>query len=140
MDDMIRYKGYRDGSDWPPAVLQDSIQLLAERTMCANNSVYNHLRHRRDASIIERAADGWIISNGSAEPVRKNGTNLLNVLEGMICYSTRREFWPTIYPTREAAEAEQVRREAECNHSWTMISHEEKHCDRCGAYEFIADI
>ena len=41
---------------------------------------------------------------------------------------------------REAAAAAKVRWQAKCPHSWHMISHEERRCQRCGAIDFVPDL
>jgi len=41
---------------------------------------------------------------------------------------------------KRESELQQMERQSHCEHSWYMLSHEERCCQFCGAVEFMPDI
>jgi hypothetical protein len=93
---------------------------------------------------------GYVLDSDGPQAVRvSNAGNLVDsdgghgqCPTGMMVFGlvSDEKRWPTIYPTMEAAWAAFHQRAAQCYHVWTMVSHEERHCSKCGAFEVMPDM
>jgi hypothetical protein len=96
-------------------------------------------RHSRAATAEDHA--GWAIIAGTIYAVRVSRSGaLVNAQEPADGLVPHYAGVPEMHETREGAEAALAAIYEACHHRWSMLSHEERQCQRCGAVDCIPDL